>query len=186
MRLAVVMALGGLAPVGLAGCATTAAQPVATPAIAGATRCFAGTGETMARRPPNPPGELFTYRAVVMRTTDPGTGAIDELRTREDGDRPAHVDERWSLRPDGDRFVLAIGEAVVPGATARDGGAWEFVGREITIEERLDGETLDTHYQERDGGRALRAERHERLVPIDCADYRARRAELASPRGRVE
>jgi len=171
-----------LLPLGLLiGCAG-AAPPPAAPAPVGTTQCFAGTGETMARRPPSPPGELFDYRAIVRRTVDPATGAIDELRSREDGDRPPHVDEHWSLRPAGDRFELAIGDAVVAGAAARDGGTWELIGPEISIEERLEGTTLDTHYQERDGGRALRAERHERLAQIDCADYRAQRDEIASRR----
>jgi len=166
---------------GLAGCVAIP-PPAAPAALAGATRCFAGSGETMERRPPNPPGALYNYRAIVMRTTDVATGAIDEVRTREDGDRPPHVDERWSVRPDGDRFALAIGDDRLRGSTARDGGTWQFVGSEITIEETLEGDTLDTHYQERDGGRALRAERRERLAAIDCARYRAERAEIA---GRV-
>lgn len=175
MRLAVLVALV------LAGCGESP-PTAARSATTGSTRCFAGTGETMERRPPNPPGALFNYRAIVMRRAEPATGAIEEVRTREDGERPPHVDEHWSIRPTGDRFELAIGEAVVRGAISRDAGGWQFIGGEITIEESLEGDTLDTHYQERDADRALRAERRERLAAIDCAQYGAQRAQIAATR----
>lgn len=166
--------------VGLIGCAES--PTTVRLATTGSTMCFAGTGETMERRPPNPPGALFNYRTIVKRRLDPATGAIDEVRTREDGERPPHVDEHWSIRPTGDRFELAIAEAVIRGSTTRDAGGWQFIGAEITIEESLEGDTLDTHYQERDADRALRAERRERLAAIDCAQYGAQRAQIAATR----